>query len=444
MTEGTPWKHILRFGLPLLLGMFLQQLYNTTDTLIVGNFVGTKALSAVGTTNNLGFLFLAISIGISTGSCVLVSHAFGAKNEKEMRLHASTGILFLMLLSLVVCAFSIAISKPAFIYWLDVPEEILPLTLLYFRIFAVGIIFQFGYNIISSILRALGDSAASLYFLLVASVLNIGLDLFFVINLKMGVAGAAIATDISQLLCFIIAYIYMVKKYPVFRFKLSDYHWNNESIKQTLRVGLPVFLQLGIMSFGLTFIQRAANGFGTDMTAAFAVLQRVEMYIMIPYISFQNALATFTGQNLGAGLLKRVTKGALQTVLMSFLVTATVALVICLNAEGIARAFALEGNAFYYGYHCLRITILINVILSLYNPLNGLFQGSKKSEFATFVAVFVLMLRIGVTYTFKDSAIFGKSIIWWNPLFGFSVGFIITWSMFLSRRWLEKDKRKLI
>ena len=136
MTEGTPWKHILRFGLPLLLGMFLQQLYNTTDTLIVGNFVGTKALSAVGTTNNLGFLFLAISIGISTGSCVLVSHAFGAKNEKEMRLHASTGILFLMLLSLVVCAFSIAISKPAFIYWLDVPEEILPLTLLYFRIFA--------------------------------------------------------------------------------------------------------------------------------------------------------------------------------------------------------------------------------------------------------------------------------------------------------------------
>ena len=444
MTEGTPWKHILRFGLPLLLGMFLQQLYNTTDTLIVGNFVGTKALSAVGTTNNLGFLFLAISIGISTGSCVLVSQAFGAKNEKEMRLHASTGILFLMLLSLVVCAFSIAISKPAFIYWLDVPEEILPLTLLYFRIFAVGIIFQFGYNIISSILRALGDSAASLYFLLVASVLNIGLDLFFVINLKMGVAGAAIATDISQLLCFIIAYIYMVKKYPVFRFKLSDYRWNNESIKQTLRVGLPVFLQLGIMSFGLTFIQRAANSFGTDMTAAFAVLQRVEMYIMIPYISFQNALATFTGQNLGAGLLKRVTKGALQTVLMSFLVTATVALVICLNAEGIARAFALEGNAFYYGYHCLRITILINVILSLFNPLNGLFHGSKKSEFATFVAVFVLMLRIGVTYTFKDSAIFGKSIIWWNPLFGFSVGFIITWSMFLSRRWLEKDKRKLI
>jgi len=442
MTEGASWKHIIRFALPLLLGMLLQQLYNTTDTVIVGNFVGTEALSAVGTTINISFLFLAISIGLSTGTCVLVSHAFGAKNQEEMRLHASTGILFILLLGLAVSVLSIVISRPAFVYWLGVPQEILPLTLLYFRIFSVGLVFQFGYNIISSILRAVGDSAASLYFLLAASVLNIGLDLFFVINLKAGVAGAAAATVIAQFLCFVIAYLYMSKKYPVFRFKLSDYHWNGRSIKETCRVGIPVYLQLGIMSLGLSFIQRAASSFGTEMTAAFTVLQRVEMYVMIPYICFQNALATFTGQNLGAGLPQRVFKAGFQTVLMTFLITASIALAICLNAEAITGSFALEGEAFYYGYRCLRITIIINILLSLYNPLFGVFQGNKKSEIATVIAIFVLCVRIGATYFFKDRNIFGKSIIWWNPLFGFSIGFIITWIMFLSRMWLDKDKRK--
>ncbi|MCR5329673.1 MAG: polysaccharide biosynthesis C-terminal domain-containing protein, partial [Lachnospiraceae bacterium] len=198
MTSGTPWKHILLFSLPVLAGSLLQQLYNTVDTIIVGRYAGEASLSAVGTTGSFTFLFLAVAIGFSAGNGVVVAQHFGAGEEKNVRSNASAGILFLMVLGMISAVIGIAISRLAFMYLVNVPDSFLEMTLVYFRIYAAGLIFQFGYNIFSAILRAVGDSAATLYFLLISSVMNIALDMLFVAGFHWGVAGAAIATDISQ------------------------------------------------------------------------------------------------------------------------------------------------------------------------------------------------------------------------------------------------------
>ena len=279
MVEGSPWKHILRFALPVLVGSLLQQLYNTVDTIVVGNFSGEEALSAVGTTGSFTFLFLALATGFSAGNGVVVAQSYGAGDDKQVRANASTGILLLLGMGIAASVVGFIVSRPAYTYLVAVPEDILELTLLYFRLYAVGLVFQFGYNIFSSILRAVGDSAATLYFLLIAAVCNIVLDLVFVAVFRWGVVGAALATDIAQAGSFVAAYFYMTRKYPVFRFGLKEWTWDFGLAKRTLKVGFPIAMQMVVISFGLTFIQRAVNGFGQSMTASFTVGQRMEMYM---------------------------------------------------------------------------------------------------------------------------------------------------------------------
>lgn len=439
MVEGTPWKHILRFALPVLAGSLLQQLYNTVDTIIVGNFSGEAALSAVGTTGSFTFLFLALATGFSAGNGVIVAQNFGAGDEKQVRANASTGILLLLGMGLVATIAGLLVSRPAYTYLVGVPEDFLELTLQYFRIYALGLIFQFGYNIFSSILRAVGDSAATLYFLLIASVSNIILDLIFVAGLHWGVVGAAIATDIAQAGSFVAAYIYMTRKYSVFRFKLKEFTWDLDLAQKTLITGFPIALQLIIVSFGLTFIQRAVNGFGQAMTASFTVGQRIEMYMNLPCNALQTTLATYTGQNIGAGKMERVKKGAYQAIFMSALFTLCISALVWLLAENIIGLFGLSDQAAVYCNQHLRAIAFINIILSLYIPLFGVFQGANHAGAPTVVATGALGMRVFVTYLFRFGALFGHTIIWWNGLFGFGTGFTITWTYYLSNRWQKNS-----
>ena len=439
MTSGTPWKHILMFSLPVLAGSLLQQLYNTVDAIIVGRYAGEAALSAVGTTGSFTFLFLAVAIGFSGGNGVVVAQYFGAGDEKNVRSNASTGILFLMMLGLISAVVGIAISRPAYVYLVNVPESFLDLTLTYFRIYAIGLIFQFGYNIFSAILRAVGDSAATLYFLLISSILNIVLDLWFVAGLHMGVAGAAIATDISQAASFIAAYFYMTRKYPVFRFNLSEYRWEGLSIAKTVKIGFPISLQLIIVSFGLTFIQRAVNGFGQAMTASFTVGQRMEMYINLPFNALQTTLATYAGQNAGAGKIDRIKKGARQTIIISFFMTMIIAALVRYYAGDIVALFGLSDLAAEYCIAHLRTVAIINIVLAMYIPLFGLYQGTGHSAFPMIVACVALGMRVLATYLFRHSPFLGHTIIWWNGIFGFSLGFLITWSYYISGRWKKSS-----
>lgn len=435
MTEGAPWKHILRFALPVLAGSLLQQLYNTVDTIIVGNFLGDDALSAVGTTGSFTFLFLALAMGFSAGNGVVVAQYYGAKDEERVRANASTGILLLMGMGVLSTVAGLLVSRPAFTHLVAVPLEILDQTLVYFRVYAFGLIFQFGYNIFSSTLRAIGDSAATLYFLLISSILNIALDLFFVASLHWGVMGAALATDIAQAGSFVAAYFYMTRKYPVFRFRLREFTWDARLAKKTLIVGFPIALQMIIVSFGLTFIQRAVNGFGKEMTASFTVGQRIEMYLNLPCNAFQTTLATYAGQNIGAGRLDRVKLGVRQTMLISLMMTLCISGLVWTFAGRIIGLFALSSQSATYCLAHLRAVAIVNVILSLYVPLFGVFQAANHGSAGTLVATGALSVRVLTTYLFRHSPLFGYTIIWWNGLFGFSMGFLISWTYYLSGRW---------
>lgn len=435
MTEGTPWKNILGFSLPVLAGSLLQQLYNTVDSMIVGKYLGEDALSAVGTTASFAFFFLAVAMGFSAGNGVVVAQHYGADDEKGVRANASVGILFLMLLGVISAFVAYITARPAYTYLLNVDKSILPQTLKYFRWYAIGLIFQYGYNLFSAILRAVGDSAATLYFLLISSVLNIGLDYLFVAGLRWGVAGAAIATDISQAVSFAAAYFYMTKKYPLFRFRLSEYKWNSRLVRSTVKVGFPISLQLMIVSCGLTLIQRAVNGFGKTMTASFTVGQRIEMYLNLPCNAFQTTLATYTGQNIGAGKTGRVKTGVRQTLVISLIMTLMISALVWIFAENIITLFNLSEKAAEYCLSHLRAIALINIVLSMYIPLFGVFQGSNHSFLPMIVATSALSTRVLVTYLLRNRSFLGHTIIWWNGIFGFGLGFIITWSYYLSGRW---------
>ena len=440
MTEGAPWKHVLRFAMPVLAGSLLQQLYNTVDAIVVGNFSGEAALSAVGTTVSFVFLFLAVAMGFSAGNGVVVAQHYGAGDEKEVRANASSGILFLMVLGAIAAVTGVLVARPAYTHLVNVPESYLDLTLQYFRIYSVGLIFQFGYNIFSAILRAVGDSAATLYFLLIASVMNIVLDLVFVAGLHWGVAGAAAATDISQAASFVAAYFYMTRKYPVFRFALSDYRWDGRRIRKTVTIGFPIALQLVIVSMGFTLIQRVVNGFGQAMTASFTVGQRIEMFLNLPCNAFQTTLATYTGQNIGAGKMDRVKTGTRQTILISLGMTVCIAIVVWLLSGSIITLFGLSDQAAEYCLAHLHTVVFINIILALYIPLFGVFQGANHSGVPTIVACSALSVRVIVTYLFRYGPVFGHTIIWWNGLFGFGAGALVAWAYYLSGRW-QKDSR---
>ncbi len=438
MTSGTPWKQILLFSLPVFIGLLLQQLYNTVDTIIVGNYASEAALSAVGTTGSLTFLFLAVANGFSTGAGVLTSQYYGAGRYEEMRKAGGVSVSLLIVMGAVATILGLIAGRTALTYLLAVPENFRDIAVTYFLVYCLGLIFQFGYNIVAALLRSVGDSKASMYFLLIASIVNIGLDLLFVAVFKMGAAGAAIATDISQALSCIAAFIYMYRKYPLFRFGREDFRLDGEIISQIARMGFPVTLQQMIAAFGILFIQRTVNGYGQSMTASFTVGSRIELYAQMPLNSFYMALATYVGQNIGAGNLDRVRKGARQTMLLSFIVTIIIAGLILVFSEQLIRLFGISDQAAEYCRQHLKVTVMAFVLQSVYLPLFGVFQGAGDGFAITRTAAVALGIRVLTTYTLCYLPLFGYRIVWWNMMFGFIGGFIITWVHYLRGTWQNK------
>ncbi|MDE5752957.1 MAG: MATE family efflux transporter [Oscillospiraceae bacterium] len=449
MTQGTPWKLTLKFALPVLLGILLQQLYNTVDTIIVGNYASETALSAVGTTNCLTLFFLALANGFSAGAGVIISQHFGANEKGKMRENAVCGLVLMLAMGLLSTFVGIALCKTVLANVLAVSGNMLTIAVSYFRWYCIGLIFQFGYNIVSAILRAVGDSRATLYFLLIASVMNILLDLLFVAVFKWGAAGAAIATDIAQAVSFIAALLYMNYRYSDFRFTPGDFFkekntWFDSSrIGNILRVGFPMALQQVVISFGFTFIQRAVNGFGEAMTASFTVGQRLEVYITMPANAFQVTMATFAGQNLGAGQSERVMSGAKQTIIMCEITTALLSVLSYIFANPIIGLFNLSTEASAYCVQHIRCTAIVMLLFALYFPLLGIFQGAKHGFAATVVALTALTIRVLTVYTLRNIPFFDYRIIWWNMLFGYIGGFLITWGYFLSKKWCQKKEAQL-
>lgn len=259
MTTGTPWKNILIFSIPIFIGILLQQLYNTVDTIVVGNFTSEEALAAVGTTASMITLFLATAVGFSTGAGVIIAQYFGADKKEELRTTSSVAITFLMILRIISTIVGILFSRIILSEFLGVPNEFLDIAVTYFNIYCLGMIFQFGYNVIAAIHRSVGDSKASMYFLLIAAIVNVILDLFFVAVLDLGAAGAAIATDISQVFSCVASFYYLNKKYPLFKFGFKDIKLNTNDVKLILKMGFPIVLQQMLVGLGIMAIQRAVN-----------------------------------------------------------------------------------------------------------------------------------------------------------------------------------------
>lgn len=440
LTEGTPWKGILSFMMPVLLGLLLQQLYNTVDTIIVGNFAGELPLDAVGACGVLTMAFLALANGFSAGACILIAQLFGSGKEEDMRRQASSSLLVMLTMGVVATAVGIAISRFALEYILATPASLLSMADTYFKIYAAGLIFQFGYNIVAAILRGVGDSKATLYFLMVASAVNVVLDIVFVYYFKMGVAGAAIATDIAQAASCVAAFVYMMKKYSLFHWKWGEFTFERQLAKQTLKAGFPMALQQFIVSFGFVFIQRAVNSYGEAMTGSFTVAQKVETYMTLPASALMTTQGTYTGQNIGANRLDRVKIGAKHTVVISEIISVCILTLAFIFAKPIVTAFGLGPEAVAYCTSHVRFVALCLPLFASYFPLLGLFQGANNALFSTFVATGALTVRVATTYLFQGIPGVGYHMIWWNTLFGWGFSFVISWTHFLRGKWRTKLK----
>ena len=305
MTTGSPGKIIFEFTLPVFIGNVFQQFYNMADTVIVGKFVGTGALAAVGSTGTIMFLILGFVMGMTAGFTVLTAQKFGAGDMKAMRQTVASATILSTLMSVLLTVVSMAFMKPL-LRFMKTPEDIFQDAYVYIMIICAGIFAQMLYNLLSSILRALGNSKVPLYFLILAALLNIVLDLVFIIVCKMGTAGAAWATVTAQGISGILCLVYIAKKVPVLHLKRDDFRFKSYLIWNQLRVGFPMALQYSITAIGSMMVQTSLNLLGSVQVAAFTAAGKVEQIANQAYVAMGTTMATYSAQNIGAGKVRRI------------------------------------------------------------------------------------------------------------------------------------------
>lgn len=440
-TEGKPWKQIIYFAIPILLGLLLQQLYNTVDAVILGNYTGEAALAAIGTTGCITLLYLSFANGFSAGANVVIAKLFGAKQMEEARETAATAIMLLLGMGVAISVIGILSAHAVLENFLGIKGQVLEMALEYLYIYTAGLFFQFGYNVVAGILRAVGDSKASLYFLIIAFFVNIILDVVFIAKLGWDCRGAALATNIAQAASFAAAWLYMYRKYPVFRFHVTDLQFVPYQAKKILWAGLPIMLQGAVASTGFIFLQKAINAYGQSMIAACTVGQRVETYLNMAFMAFQTTMATYTGQNVGAKRMDRVMLGLKQAVALSMGSTVVLGGMAFLGAPLIARLFALNAEAAAYAREYIRFTSVIKLIVASYFPIIGMFQGTGNGFIGSIAVASALFMRVLTIYTLCYVPWIGYHIAWGNQLFGFSTACIIVWSCLLFTNWRKRIKQ---
>lgn len=439
MTEGKVWKLILLFTLPIMAGNFLQQLYNTVDSIIVGNFAanGESALAAVGTCTPVTFLFIAIAMGMSSGASILVAQYFGARQLEDMRRAVSTSLILLTGIGLVFSIVGGIISRWVLLHLLNVQDYLLADATAYFSIYCFGLVFQFIYNIVSSILRALGDSKATLYFLLVSSLTNIVLDLLFVAVFHWDVPGVAIATVIAQALSAVVSVVYMFKKYPALRFARGEFRFHGDMGLLALKLGIPTTLQQCVISFGHIAIQRLVNTF--DITAAYTAGMRTESFVLIPIFGFNVGLATFTGQNIGAQKPERVKQGLRDTMLMSGVSCAVLSVFTYLAAPLLLGLFNLSGENMAYGLEYLHFTAPAYLVFCLYITINGVLQGAGDVVFTAVNTLTSLLIRCVAAYLLAFLTPVGYAAAWVSLPVGWLYSLVLSGVRYRMGGWRNKS-----
>ena len=438
LTKGKPLKGILLFSLPIMAGLLLQQLYSSVDKIVVGNSISQDALSAVGTCMPLTFFFVAFAMGLSNGAGVVFSQYYGAKRMESLRTAFSTAAILLVCIGAALTGVALVLARTMLGGVLKVPDKIIDDAVGYFSIYCIGLVFQFVYNAVSAALRAVGDSLATLIFLLISSVLNIILDLLFVLVFRWGVEGTAIATVISQAVSAIVSVIYMQKKYDYYRFRKGEFAFNGQMCKLTLKFGVPTMIQMCIVSGGQVVIQRVANDMGPAAIAAATAASGIENYIFIPSQSFNNGMSMYTGQNVGAGNISRVYEGHRKTLMISVGICIVLMVVSLVFAKALIGLFGVEGEALSLGIKHLRFIAPFYICFAAYMPTVAVLTGSGDVYFSTCVTLSGLGMRVLATYVFYYLFRFEFASLYYAVPLGWLLLLVMAVIRFKSGKWQTK------
>ena len=397
MTKGSPWRLIFFFTVPVLLGNIFQQLYSMVDTIIVGRFVSVQALAAVGATGSISFLVIGFATGITSGFGIVIAQKFGAGDEKAVRRSVGVSIVLCIIITIILTILSLSTSRFV-LELMNTPDDIINDAVIYINIIYAGIFATIYYNMVASILRALGDSKTPLYFLILSSILNVVLDLVLIINFHMGVAGAGIATVFSQFVSAVLCTIYTIKRYPILKLKKSDFRVNKTWAWAHLRVGLPMALQFSVTAVGVMVLQSALNVFGSEVIASFTAASKVETLVTQTMNSLGTTMATFCGQNLGAGKWRRIKKGMQVGMIFSAGCVLIAALINFTLGTAATRLFMTDPSDEIIGYArtYLYITTLFYPFLAAIYLFRNSLQGMGDAMIPMIGGVAELISRLGV------------------------------------------------
>ncbi len=398
MTVGKPWEDIVIFTVPMLIGNIAQQLYNTVDSVVVGQFVGDNALAAVGSAGPSLNLLIVLFVGISVGAGIMVSQYLGARNREALSMTIGTCIVLTGIASLLVMVFATVAVRPM-LELLNTPESIIGWCTSYLRILFIGVAGCAYYNILSGILRGLGDSMSALLYLLVASGLNIVLDLFFVVKMDMGVSGVALATAIAQGVSALLCLLRLTKLKDLFELKWKYIRLFKSHVKNIIRLGVPSGLTQAIMSMSMLVVQSLTNSFGEIFIAANVIVMRVDGFAMMPNFSFGTAMTTYAGQNVGAGKYDRVVKGARQGTAIAVGTAAVIVVLILAFGKQLMQIFTDTPELVSLSMNMMRILAVGYIAVAVTQTLSGVMRGAGDTMTPMWISmVSTVLIRVPLAY----------------------------------------------
>ena len=427
MTQGAPWKRILEFSVPMILGNIAQQLYNTADTVIVGIYVGDNALSAVGSASPILMLLLALFVGISTGAGIVISQSCGARDREGLSKNIGNCITLTVIASVFIMVVGPMITRPL-LNLLDTPASIIDWCESYLNIYFYGILGFFMYNMLSGVLRGLGDSVSALIFLLVAAALNVVLDLVLVAGFGMGVAGVALATIISQGVSAVCCYIKLMKMGHMFDLTKECFRFDKRIAGRIIKIGIPSGITQAIMSCSMMVVQALTNSMGEMVIAANVIIMRVDGFAMMPNMSFGQAMSVYTGQNVGANKWNRVHKGINQGCYIAQAFSATITLILLFANRYLFAIFTDTPELIELAGQMMRIMAVGYIAVSVTQVMGGVMRGAGDTVTPMWISmVSTIALRIPVAYGmayFTRSAAFPNG----HP-FSLSTSLLVSWTM---------------
>lgn len=391
MTQGTIWKHLLAFALPLMIGNLFQQLYNTVDSIVVGQFVSKQALAAVGSTTSIINMLVGFFSGVSVGAGVIISQRFGAKDPEGVHKAVHTTISLTLIIGLVGTVVGIVLA-PIMLTLMKTPQDVFVEAKAYLQIYFGGISGLMLYNMGSGILRAVGDSRRPLYFLVFSSCVNIVLDLVFVLGFHMGVEGVAYATIIAQFASAALIYFTLYRTHDVHRFQPKKLRIYPEMVRSIIRVGLPAGLQQALTSFSNVFVQGYINSFGTNCVAGWSCYHRIDQFILLPMQSISMASTTFVGQNIGHRDLERTEKGIRTAVMLSIVVTGILIGLVVIFCAPLIKIFNDDPGVVEYGVMFIRLISPFYLIICFNQIYAGALRGAGDAKAPMVIMLFSFVL----------------------------------------------------